>query len=85
MVAEVRIPGWICRREREPVSIPGSVVLKTGRSIPVTVVDMTPDGCRVECEETLPIAATVRLELGAAIANAQVRWALAGAAGLQLL
>ena len=79
------MPGWIGRREREPVSLAGLVVLRTGRAIPVTIIDMSPEGCRIECEETLPIATTVRLELAGAVANAQVRWALAGAAGLQLI
>lgn len=79
------MPGWVGRREREPVALAGSVVLRTGRSIPVTVVDMSPLGCRVECEETLPIAVTVRLELGAVVANAQVRWAIEGSAGLKLI
>lgn len=79
------MPGWVGRRERETVALAGSVVLRTGRSIPVTVVDMSPLGCRVECEETLPIAVTVRLELGAVVANAQVRWAIEGSAGLKLI
>lgn len=81
----MRMPGWIGRREREPVALPGSVVLCTGRSIPVTLVDMSVEGCRVECDEILQIAARVSLEVGGVIANAQVRWALPGAAGLQLI
>lgn len=52
---KMRVPDWIGRRERDPVRLVGSVVLRTGRSIRVTVVDMSPGGCRVECEETLPI------------------------------
>lgn len=82
---KTRLPGWTARHDREPVSMSATVVLRDGRSIPVTVVDMSPGGCRVECEETLPIAVTVRLEVGQGIANAQVRWALGGAAGLRLL
>lgn len=82
---KMRMPGWIGRREREPVTLDGSVVLLTGRVVPVTIVDFSPGGFRVEAEETLPIAATVRLELDGAIANAQVRWALNGAAGLQII
>lgn len=85
MSVSMRIPSRMGRREREPVTLPGSVVLRTGRSIPVTLVDMSVEGCRVECAEILPIAATVRLEVGGGIANAQVRWALPGAAGLQLI
>jgi hypothetical protein len=79
-----RMLEWVARRERESVMLTGTVVLRTGRSIAVTVVDISPDGCRVECDETLPIAVTVRLELAGAVASARVRWALGGAAGLQL-
>lgn len=85
MKPKLRISGWVDRRDREPVMLAGFVVLSSGRSIPVTVVDMSSDGCRVACEEILPIAATVRLELGGAMASANVRWALQGAAGLQIL
>ena len=85
MESNRRMPGWIARRDREPVTIPGCLVLPDGRSIPVTVLDITPDGCRVRCEETLPIAASVTVEFGGSTTNANVRWALAGEAGLQLL
>lgn len=77
--------GWIDRDDRDPVNLSGRVVLGSGRSVAVTVVNMSPDGCKVECAETLPIAATVRLELGAVIGNAQIRWAIGGAAGLRLI
>jgi hypothetical protein len=80
-----RTPGWIGRRDREPVTIPGRLVLPGGRSIPVTVRDVTPEGCRVQCEETLPIGATVTVEFGGSTSNAHVRWALGGEAGLQLV
>jgi hypothetical protein len=79
-----RRPGWIARREREPVTIAGAVVLPGGRSVPVTVLDLSPEGCRVQCEETLPIAANVIVELGGTTTGAHVRWALGREAGLQL-
>ena len=80
-----RLPGWVSRRDREPVAIAGSVVLPGGRSIAVTVLDLSPEGCKVACEERLPIAASVVLELGGTTTRARVRWALAGEAGLQLV
>ena len=79
-----RMPGWIARRDRDPVTIAGSVVLPSGRPVPVTVLDLSPEGCRVQCEETLPIAARVVVELGGTSTSARVRWALGGEAGLQL-
>jgi hypothetical protein len=84
MESNRRMPGWIGRREREAVTIAGRLVLPDGRSIPATVRDVTPEGCRVECEETLPIGATVTVEFGGSSTSAHVRWALGREAGLQL-
>ena len=80
----MRLPGWVEREEREPVSFGGSIVLPDGRSVPVMVRDVSPNGCCVECEEALPVAQTVRLDLGEDSIEAEVRWALPGAAGLQV-
>jgi len=85
MGSKMHMPGWVGRRERDALNLPGSVLLRTGRSIGVTVVGMSGGGCRVECKEPIPIGATVRLDLGVAFAEAEVRWALSGAAGLQFL
>ena len=85
MESNRRMPGWIGRRDRDPVAITGAIVLPDGRSIPVTVLDLSPEGCRVQCEETLPIAASVIIELGGTSTSAHVRWALGGEAGLQLV
>lgn len=76
--------GWVEREEREPVSIGASIVLPDGRSVPVTIRDVSANGCCVECDEVLPTAQTVRLELGDDSIQAEVRWALLGAAGLRL-
>lgn len=78
------MPGLIGRREREPVSLEGSVTLPSGRSIAVTVTNLSPEGCCVESGEILPIPANVQLELGGGVSSAHVRWALPGKAGLQL-
>lgn len=80
-----RMPGWIGRRDREAVAIAGCVVLPDGRALPVTVRDLTPEGCKVECDETLPIAANVVVDLGGSTAQAHVRWAIGREAGLQLV
>jgi len=58
---------------------------QSGRSVPVMVRDVSANGCCVECDETLPIAETVCLDLGDDRVEAEVRWALPGAAGLQLI
>jgi hypothetical protein len=46
--------------------------------------DVSANGCCVECDEVLPVAQTVRLDLGEDSVEAEVRWALSGAAGLRL-
>ena len=85
MESNRRRPGWIARRDREAVAIAGAVLLPDGRSLPVTVLNLSPEGCRVRCDETLPIAAKVIVELGGTTTNAHVRWALGREAGLQLV
>ena len=59
-------------------------MLPDGRSIAVTIRDVSANGCCVECDETLPAPQAVRLDLGDDSIDAEVRWALPGAAGLQL-
>jgi PilZ domain len=80
----MRPPGWIEREEREPVSFGASIVLPDGRSLSVMVRDVSANGCCVACDEVLPVAQTVRLDLGDDSVEAEVRWALSGAAGLRL-
>ena len=76
--------GWVEREEREPVSIGAAIVLPDGRSVLVMIRDVSANGCCVECDEVLPAAQTVRLRIGEDDIQAEVRWALAGAAGLRL-
>jgi hypothetical protein len=80
----MRLPGWVEREERQPASFGASIALPDGRSVPVIIRDVSAHGCSVECDEALPIAQTVRLDLGDDSIEAEVRWALPGAAGLQL-
>lgn len=80
----MRVPGWVEREEREPVSLDATLVLPDGRSVPVMIRDVSANGCCVETDEVLPVAQVVRLDLGSKSVEAEVRWALAGAAGLRL-
>jgi len=80
-----RKPGSISRQDREPVNLRGRLVLAGGRSVGVEVLDMSPEGCRVTCEEVLPIGVSASLYLGDGVATAQVRWAVGRAAGLRLI
>lgn len=80
----MRVPGWVEREEREPISLGANLVLPNGRSVPVMIRDVSANGCCVESDEVLPVSQTVLLDLGSGSVEAEVRWALAGAAGLQL-
>jgi hypothetical protein len=81
----MHLPGWIGRDDREPAALPGVIILADGSQIPVTITDVSDNGCRVDCTETLPIKTTVQLQVGSERLAAEVRWALPGAAGLQIL
>ena len=81
----MRSEGWIPRDVREPVQFPGRVVLPDGRAVEVVVTDVSEQGCRIRTSATLPIAASVRLELAGKSFDASVRWTLAGEAGLKLV
>ena len=79
-----RLPGWIDRDSRETTSYPAIVTLAEGHRLPVTITNISNEGCQVECAETLPIGQTVRIELAGDIkADASVRWAIVGRAGLR--
>ena len=80
----MRVPGWVEREEREPVSLDASIVLPDGRSVSAIIRDVSANGCCVECDEALPVAQSVRLDLGGDSVEAEVRWAIPGAAGLRV-
>lgn len=79
-----RMPGWTDRDEREPALLAGALVLSSGERVPVTIRDISNDGCQVESDELIPIGDMVTLELtGEMSTEASVRWAVLGRAGLQ--
>ena len=79
-----RMPGWTDREEREPASFAGALLLSSGERIPVTITDISNDGCQVQSDERIPIGDIVTLELtGEMSTEASVRWAVSGRAGLQ--
>ena len=80
-----RLPGWIDRADREAVLFDGSLMLSDGSTVPVRITNVSDAGCQLECEATLPIGGTARLQLGENELMANIRWALPGSAGLQFL
>ena len=81
----MRVPGWIDRDDREPTLTPAFVVLPDGNKLPVTITNMSTDGCQVQCDQLLPIGETVELEADDRRVAAHVRWSLPGSAGLRLI
>lgn len=78
-----RMPGWVPRTDRNQVQINATLRLH-GRELPVTVIDVSEEGCKIRCPEVLPIGETVQLEIPAFQPNpANVRWSLPGLAGLR--
>jgi hypothetical protein len=77
-------PGWIDREDRKPVTLPGSIVLPGGTRLDVVISNVSQAGCQVRCPGTLRIGQIVRVELeSGTAAEATVRWALQGRAGLR--
>jgi hypothetical protein len=77
--------GCVPRDDRNPVSIEAAVRLD-GRSVPVTVINVSGSGCNVRCLEALPIGQVVQLEIPAFQPQpASVRWSLGGRAGLRFV
>ena len=81
-----RMPGWISREDRKSVQIGASILLSSGRQLPVTIVDMSFGGCKVRCLQILPIGEIVQLVIPAFHPNtASVRWSFPGKAGLRFI
>lgn len=79
------MPGWVPRADRESVSVEATVRLH-GCAVPVTVTDISKCGCKVRSPQALPIGEVVQLELSAVQPQAaDVRWSLAGLAGLRFV
>jgi hypothetical protein len=79
-------PGFVSRADRRAVSIDASVRLSSGRTLPVTIVDSSDDGCKIRCLHVLPIGEIVQLEITGFPPNtASIRWALPGRAGLRFI
>ena len=83
-VGAMRIPGWIDRDDREPAAFPAVITLLDGRVFPVTITNVSKEGCEISCAEVLPIGAPVYLGVAAELIKAQVRWCVNGKAGLRL-
>lgn len=78
----MREPGWTPRNDRKEVDLAAVVHREDGAPLPVTVKDLTEQGCRISGDETLLIGEQIRLEIPhLGYLSAQIRWSLDGEAG----
>lgn len=82
----MREPGQIKRAPRVDTRFKAAMIDSDGNSIPVVVIDISREGCRLETEETLKIGEKVELQVPKyGTFPAQIRWALGKEAGAVFL
>lgn len=61
----------------------GSICFRSGRTLSVTITDLSALGCKVQSAEMLPIGEIVDLDLGGGdTRKASIRWSVLDRAGL---
>jgi len=74
------------RADRLVVRLPGSIHLPNGLRFPVTVTDVSEEGCKVASNHQLPIGEIVQLAIqGRELVPVSIRWAILGKAGLRFI
>ena len=82
----MRMPGWIGRRDRDPVAIDAVVHRDDGSKLSVKLTNFSEQGCRMEGDHAFHIGERLRIAVPRmGQVKAQVRWALAHSAGAQFL
>lgn len=82
----MREPGHIKRAARVDTRIETFLTDSDGNRIPVVVIDISRDGCRMETSAMLRISEKVQLEVPKyGTFAAQIRWALGNEAGAVFL
>ena len=74
------------RADRPLVRLSGSIHLPNGLRFPVTVTDVSEEGCKVVSNHQLPIGEIVQLAIqGRELVPVSIRWAILGKAGLRFI
>ena len=82
----MREPGFIKRAPRVDTNFKAALTDSDGHRVPVLVLDISREGCRLETDGTLKIGEKIELEVPKyGIFPAQVRWALGNEAGAVFL
>jgi hypothetical protein len=78
--------GWIGRKDRHSVALDAVVHHEDGKRVPVRLVDVSDDGCRIESDEHFRIGEHVQIDIPRlGMMKAQIRWALPDSAGAKFL
>lgn len=81
-----RVHDWVGRKDRNDVSVDATVLRADGKSIAVTLTNVSDGGCCLRSDEPFRIGEHIGIALPRmGSVRAQVRWALPGAAGAQFL
>lgn len=82
----MREPGFIKRAPRVDTKFDASLTDSDGHKLPVTVIDISREGCRLETDGSLKIGEKIELEVPKyGTYTAHVRWALGNEAGVVFL
>ena len=82
----MREPGFIKRSPRVTTNYKTSLTDSDGSTVPVVVVDISKEGCRLETDGSLQIGEHVEISVGRlGTYPAQIRWALGNEAGAVFL
>jgi PilZ domain len=81
-----RVHGWVGRKDRHPVAIDAVVHRANGSKLPVTLTNLSDEGCRIEGTEEFRIGERLQIAIPRmGQVKAQVRWSLPGSAGAKFL
>lgn len=82
----MRTPGHVKRAPRIDAKIGADVQDSEGHNVPVTIVDISKDGCRMETDGTLMIGEMVEIHVeDGSMHRAKIRWALGDEAGAEFI
>ena len=77
---------WPLRKSRHPVVVTAVVHRKDGSTAPVTLTDLSDEGCRIDTPNDLRIGERLKISIPRmGSIKAQVRWALPDCAGARFL
>ena len=77
---------WPLRKDRHPVVVNAVVHRTDGSTAPVTLTDLSTDGCRIDTPNDLRIGERLQIAIPRmGSIKAQVRWALPDSAGAKFV